>query len=50
MPVDTHISNIKIVNTVKGMLGVIVEGRLGFDFHVNALFKKASKKYHAQEC
>ena len=29
------------------MLGVNLEGRLNFDFHVNTLLKKASKKYHA---
>ena len=28
-------------------LGVNLEGRLNFNFHVNTLLKKASKKYHA---
>ena len=31
------------------LLGVNVEGSLNFDFHVNTLLKKASKKYHALE-
>ena len=29
------------------MLGLNLEGGLNFDFHVNVLLKKASKKYHA---
>ena len=47
MPVDTHISNTEILNEKKvKLLGVNLEGRLNFDFHVNTLLKKASKKYH----
>ena len=29
------------------LLGVNLEGRLNFDYHVNTLLKKANKKYHA---
>ena len=29
------------------LLGVNIEGRLNFDYHVNTLLKKANKKYHA---
>ena len=46
--VDIHISNTEILNEEKVKLfGVNLEGRLHFDFHVNTLLKKASKKYHA---
>ena len=44
-PVDIHISNTEILNEEK--VGVNLEGRLNFDFHVNTLLRKASKKYHA---
>ena len=45
-PVDIHVSNTEILNeeTVK-LLGVKVEGRLNFDFQVNTLLGRASKKY-----
>ena len=47
-PVDIHISNTEILNEERvKLLGVNLEGRLNFDFHVNTLLKKASKKYHA---
>ena len=47
-PVDIHISNNEILNEERvKLLGVNLEGRLNFDFHVNTLLKKASKKYHA---
>ena len=47
-PVDINISNTEILNKERvKLLGVNLEGRLNFDFHVNALLKKASKKYHA---
>ena len=29
------------------LLGVNLDGRLNFDFHVNTLLKKGRKKYHA---
>ena len=46
--VDIHISNTEILNEERAkLLGVNLEGRLNFDFHVNTLLKKASKKYHA---
>ena len=31
----------------KELLGVNLEDRPNFDFHINTLLKKASKKYHA---
>ena len=44
-PVDIHISNNEILNEERvKLLGVNLEGRLNFDFHVNTLLKKASKK------
>ena len=47
-PVDTKISNTEILNEKRvKLLGVNRGGRLSFDFHVNTLFKKASKKYHS---
>ena len=47
-PVDINISNTEILNKERvKLLGVNLEGRLNFDFHVNTLLKKASKKYHA---
>ena len=47
-PVAINISNTEILNEERvKLLGVNREGRLNFDFHVNTLFKKASKKYHA---
>ena len=46
--VDIHISNTEILNEERvELLGVNLEGRLNFDFHVNTLLKKASKKYQA---
>ena len=48
LPVDIHITNTKISNVERvKLLGVNIEGRLNFDYHVNKLVKKASKKYHA---
>ena len=47
-PVDIHISNTETLNEERvKLLGGNLEGRLNFDFHVNTLFKIASKKYHA---
>ena len=44
----THIFNTEILNEERvKLLGVNLEGRLNFDFHVNTLLKKGSKKYHA---
>ena len=46
-PLDIHIFNTDILNKEKVKLrGLNLEDRFNFDFHVNALFKKASKKYH----
>ena len=40
--------NTEILNEERvQLLGVNLEGRLNFDFHVNTLLKKASKKYRA---
>ena len=45
-PVDIHISNTEILNEERiKLLGVNLYGGLNFDFQVNALLKKASKKY-----
>ena len=45
-PVDIYISNSEILNEERvKLLGVNLEGRLNFDFHVNTLLKKAGKKY-----
>ena len=47
-PVDIRITNTNISNVEKvKLLGVNLEGRLNFDYHVNTLLKKANKKYHA---
>ena len=47
-PIDINISNTEILNKERvNLLGVNLEGRLNFDFHVNRLLKKTSKKYHA---
>ena len=47
-PVDIHISNTEILNDEKvKLLGVNLEGRFKFDFHVNTLLEKASKNYRA---
>ena len=46
--VNIHISSTEILNEERvKLLGVNLENRLNFDFHVNAFLKKASKKYHA---
>ena len=46
--VDINISNTEILSEARvKLLGVNLAGRLNFDFHVNALLRKASKKYHA---
>ena len=47
-PVEIKISNKEIPNEQKvKLLGINIEGRLNFDFHVNTLLSKANKKYHA---
>ena len=46
--VDIRITNTKISNVERvKLLGVNIEGRLNFDYHVNTHLKKANKKYHA---
>ena len=45
---DIRIRNTKISNKKRvTLLGVNFDGRLNFDYQVNTLLKKASKKYHA---
>ena len=46
-PVQIHIENI-IISSVKRvkLLGVHIDGRLDFDYHVNQICKKASKKIY----
>ena len=42
-----HISNTEILNEEKvKLLGTNLEGRLNFNFNVNTLLRKSSKKYH----
>ena len=47
-PVEIQIEN-TIISSVKRvkLLGVYIDGRLDFDYHVNQICKKASKKIHA---
>ena len=47
-PVEIQIEN-TIISSVKRvkLLGVHIDGRLDFDYHVNQICKKASKKIHA---
>ena len=48
MSINIHISNSEILNEEKAKLfEVNLEDRLKFDFHVNTLLNKTSKKYHA---
>ena len=48
MPVSIHIFYSGISNEEKAKLfKVNLEGRLKFNFHVNKLLNKVSKKYHA---
>ena len=48
LPVNIRITNTTISNVERvKLLGVNIEGRLNFDYHLNTLLKKANKKYHA---
>ena len=48
MAIDIHISSTVILNEAKvKLLGLNLEGRPNFEFHVNTLLKKASKKCYA---
>ena len=51
-PIDIHISNTEILNEERvKLLGVNLEGRLDFDFHVNTPLKKQVKSITLlQEC
>ena len=46
VPVDIQISNIKVTSECKvKLLGIHIDSRLNFDYHVSQLCKKASKNY-----
>ena len=48
VPVDNQISDIKVTNESRvKLLGIHIDNRLNFDYHVRQLCKKASKKLHA---
>ena len=48
VPVDIQISNIKVTSQSRvKLLGIHIESRLNFDYHVSQLCKKASKKLPA---
>ena len=48
VPVDIHISDIKVTSESRvKLLGIHIDSRLNFDYHVSQLCKKASKKLHA---
>ena len=48
VPVDIQISNIKVTNECKvKLLGIHIDSRLNFDYHVSQLCKKTSKKLQA---
>ena len=48
LPVHIRITNTKISNVERvKLLGVNIERRLNFDYHVDTLLKVANKKYHA---
>ena len=47
-PVGIEMSNINIMSEVKvELLGISIDNRLNFDYHVSQLCKKAGKKLHA---
>ena len=46
--VDIQISDIKVTSESRvKLLGIHIDNRLNFDYHVSQLCKKASKKLHA---
>ena len=48
VPVDIQISDIKVTSESRvKLLGIHLDNRLNFDYHVSQLCKKASKKLHA---
>ena len=48
VPVDIQISDIKVTSKSRvKLLGIHIDNRLNFDYHVSQLCKKASKKLHA---
>ena len=50
-PVDIHISNAEILNVEKvKLLGVNLEGKLNFDFHVDKLLKEVTSTTLLQKC
>ena len=47
VPVDIQISDIKVTSESRvKLLGIHIDNRLNFDYHVSQLCKKASKKLH----
>ena len=47
-PVGIEVSNITIMSEKKvKLLGIYVDNRLNFDYHISQLFKKAGKKLNA---
>ena len=47
-PVGIEVSSITITSEEKvKLLGIHVDNRLNFDYHISQLFKKAGKKLHA---
>ena len=47
VPVDIQISDIKVTSESRvKLLGIHMDNRLNFDYHVSQLGKKASKKLH----
>ena len=48
IPVDTQVSDFKVNSESRvKFLGIHVDNRFNFDYHVNELCKKATKKLHA---
>ena len=48
VPADIQISDIKVTSQSRDkLLGIHIDNRLNFDYHVSQLCKKASKKLHA---
>ena len=47
-PVGIEVSNMTIMSEGKvKLLGIYIDNRLNFDYHISQLYKKARKKLHA---